>query len=85
MPLIAGLLLGGAMWTKPTAGAFIWGVLLLLALDLWRVKMALAEHGGLALKLRFWPGWRVSRWGRCGTSATLPSATMSSTCRRASG
>ncbi len=36
--LIAGLLLGGALWTKPTAGAFIWGVLLLLGLDLVRVR-----------------------------------------------
>ncbi len=36
--LIAGLLFGGAMWTKPTAGAFIWGVLLLLAVDLARVR-----------------------------------------------
>ncbi len=36
--MIAGLLFGAAMWTKPTAGAFIWGVLLLLALDLWRVR-----------------------------------------------
>lgn len=36
--LIAGLMFGGAMWTKPTAGAFIWGVLLLLAVDLIRVR-----------------------------------------------
>ena len=37
--VIAGLLLGGAMWTKPTAGAFIWGVLLLLAIELGRVRL----------------------------------------------
>jgi 4-amino-4-deoxy-L-arabinose transferase-like glycosyltransferase len=36
--LIAGLLFGAAMWTKPTAGAFIWGVLLLLAAELVRVR-----------------------------------------------
>jgi len=36
--LIAGVLFGGAMWVKPTAGAFIWGVLLLLAVDLVRVR-----------------------------------------------
>ena len=36
--LIAGILLGGALWTKPTAGAFIWGVLLLLLVDLIRVR-----------------------------------------------
>lgn len=35
---IAGLLLGVAMWTKPTAGAFIWGVVLLIALDFVRVR-----------------------------------------------
>lgn len=29
--LIAGLMLGGAMWTKPTAGAFVFGVCLVLA------------------------------------------------------
>lgn len=32
--IVAGLLLGIALFTKPTAGAFIWGVMLLLALDL---------------------------------------------------
>jgi len=36
--VIAGLLLGIALWTKPTAGAFVWGVLLLAALDLVRVR-----------------------------------------------
>jgi hypothetical protein len=37
--LIAGLVLGVALWTKPTAGALVWGVLLLLALDLARVRL----------------------------------------------
>ncbi|MCY4526445.1 MAG: glycosyltransferase family 39 protein, partial [Anaerolineaceae bacterium] len=36
--VIAGLLLGVALWTKPTAGAFILGMALLLALELWRVR-----------------------------------------------
>ncbi len=36
--LIAGVLLGIALFTKPTAGAFVWGVLLLLAADLLRVR-----------------------------------------------
>ena len=36
--IIAGLLLGTALWTKPTAGAFILGVVLLLATELWRVR-----------------------------------------------
>ena len=36
--LLAGLLLGAALWTKPTAGAFVWGVVLLLVVDLLRVR-----------------------------------------------
>jgi 4-amino-4-deoxy-L-arabinose transferase-like glycosyltransferase len=55
--LIAGLLFGAAMWTKPTAGAFIWGVLLLLAVELvrvrfdwhrWRPRLEVAVITGLA-------------------------------------
>ncbi|MBZ0302113.1 MAG: glycosyltransferase family 39 protein, partial [Anaerolineae bacterium] len=55
--LTAGLCLGGAMWTKPTAGALIWGVLLLLAVDLvrlrfdwraWRPRFEVALIMGLA-------------------------------------
>jgi 4-amino-4-deoxy-L-arabinose transferase-like glycosyltransferase len=34
--LIAGLLFGIAMWTKPTAGAFVWGVALLVAVEIAR-------------------------------------------------
>jgi len=49
--LLAGVMLGLAMFTKPTAGAFIWGILLLLAVDLihkrfdfrrWRPRLATA-------------------------------------------
>jgi 4-amino-4-deoxy-L-arabinose transferase-like glycosyltransferase len=36
--VIAGLLLGTGMWTKPTMGAFIWGVALLLAAELVRLR-----------------------------------------------
>ena len=36
--LIAGILLGIGMWTKPTIGAFIWGVLLLFGIELLRVR-----------------------------------------------
>ena len=55
--VIAGLLLGIALWTKPTAGAFVWGVLLLAALDLvrvrfdwraWRLRLEVALLTGLA-------------------------------------
>ena len=41
--LIAGLIFGVAMWTKPTAGAFIWGVILLVLLDLLRVRFDLMQ------------------------------------------
>lgn len=37
--LLAGLMLGISLFTKPTAGAFIWGVLLLLALEAARTKL----------------------------------------------
>lgn len=55
--LLAGIMLGIAMFTKPTAGAFIWGVLLLLAVDLvlkrfqiprWRPRFTVALWTGLA-------------------------------------
>lgn len=36
--LIAGMVFGVAMWTKPTAAAFIWGVILLVAVELVRVR-----------------------------------------------
>ena len=43
--LLAGLMLGLALWTKPTGGAFVWGVILLVALE--------------GLRLRFdWHAWR---------------------------
>ncbi|PJF21458.1 MAG: hypothetical protein CUN56_11005 [Phototrophicales bacterium] len=35
---IAGLFLGIAMWTKPTAGAFIWAVILLVVVEFIRVR-----------------------------------------------
>jgi 4-amino-4-deoxy-L-arabinose transferase-like glycosyltransferase len=31
--VLSGLMLGVALWTKPTAGGFVWGVLLLVAID----------------------------------------------------
>lgn len=36
--VIAGLVFSVALWTKPTAGAFVWGVLLLLVAELIRVR-----------------------------------------------
>lgn len=55
--LLGGFMLGIAMFTKPTAGAFIWGALLLLAVDLvlkrfqlqrWRPRFRVALWTGLA-------------------------------------
>lgn len=36
--LIAGVCFGIAMWTKPTGGAFIWGVIVLVIIDFVRVR-----------------------------------------------
>ncbi|MCY4467008.1 MAG: glycosyltransferase family 39 protein [Chloroflexi bacterium] len=55
--LLAGLLLGIALFTKPTAGAFVWGVLLCLAVEIlrtrldasrWRSRFLVAVYTGLA-------------------------------------
>ncbi len=42
--LIAGLLLGTALWTKPTAGGFALGVVLINAVELWRVRFRWAAY-----------------------------------------
>jgi 4-amino-4-deoxy-L-arabinose transferase-like glycosyltransferase len=36
--LMAGVLFGVAMWTKPTAGGFVWGVVLLVLVEFVRVR-----------------------------------------------
>ncbi len=41
--LLAGMMLGVALFTKPTAGAFFWGVLLLLAAEALRTRLKLAR------------------------------------------
>ena len=41
--ILAGVMLGIAMFTKPTAGAFLWGVLLLLVVDLIRNRFDLHQ------------------------------------------
>jgi len=41
--LLAGIMLGIAMFTKPTAGAFVWGVLLLFVLELLRTRLRARE------------------------------------------
>ncbi|MYD09329.1 MAG: glycosyltransferase family 39 protein [Chloroflexi bacterium] len=54
---LAGIMLGIALFTKPTAGAFVWGILLLLAVELirsrfdpgrWLARFRLALWTGLA-------------------------------------
>ena len=53
--LLAGILLGIALFTKPTAGAFIWGILLLLGVDLARRRFYL--HAWLPrFKVALWTG-----------------------------
>ncbi len=37
--VIAGILLGAGLWTKPTMGAFVWGVLLLGFIELMRLRL----------------------------------------------
>ncbi len=49
--LLAGLAFGVAMWTKPTAGAFVWGVMLLVAWEFLRVRGSLRA---------FWPRFEVA-------------------------
>jgi hypothetical protein len=51
--IIAGLMLGIALWTKPTAGGLIWGVVLAVALEGLRV--------GLDWR-RWWPRFQVAFW-----------------------
>lgn len=41
--LIAGICFGIAMWTKPTGGAFVWGVIVLVIAELIRVKFNIKQ------------------------------------------
>ena len=51
--LLAGIMLGIALFTKPTAGALVWGVLLLFGAELWRTRF----------RIRQWmPRFRVVFW-----------------------
>jgi hypothetical protein len=51
--LLAGLMLGIAMYTKPTAGAFIWGVVLVVAIELVRLRF----------RIQLWlPRFMVAFW-----------------------
>ena len=53
--LLAGVMLGIALFTKPTAGAFIWGVALCLGADLLRARHDLARWLP-RLKVALWTG-----------------------------
>lgn len=60
---IAGLFFGVAMWTKPTAGAFVWGVVLVVGvgalLAAWKARRG--GKGSLAaLVADFWPRVEVA-------------------------
>jgi hypothetical protein len=50
--IIAGLLLGIGMWTKPTMGGFIWGVALLAAIEIGCQFWKTARQDGIAARLR---------------------------------
>ena len=58
--LIAGFFLGIALWTKPTGGALILGVALLVAVEALRVRFDLRK---------LWPRFQVTLW--CGL-ASIP-------------
>lgn len=49
--LLAGLMLGVALWAKPTAGAFVWGVMLLVAVEGLRVRFNIRA---------WWPRFEVA-------------------------
>ncbi len=51
--ILAGAVLGIALFTKPTAGAFLWGVLLLLAIELARKRLSIR---------RCLPQFRIALW-----------------------
>ena len=52
---LAGIMLGIALFTKPTAGAFVWGVLLLFALELLRTRLR-AKQWMPRFMVVFWTG-----------------------------
>ena len=53
--LLAGVMLGIALFTKPTAGAFIWGVMLLLAFEILRAGLR-PELWLPRARVAFWTG-----------------------------
>lgn len=64
--VIAGLLLGIGMWTKPTMGAFIWGVVLMLGVEFVRRLLNYRQGGQSDSPARFnpftWPRVQVAIW-----------------------
>ena len=80
--LLAGFMLGIALFTKPTAGAFVWGVLLLLAVALvlkrfqlrrWRPRFKVAVWTGLAC-LPLGALWYLRNLALAHEVVTLPKA-----------
>lgn len=51
--LLAGLMLGIGLWTKPTMGAFVWGMALFAPAEIWRVRGRLREA---------WPRVQLLGW-----------------------
>lgn len=59
--IIAGLLLGIGMWTKPTMGGFIWGVALLVAVDL-ALRLYRREQRKIPRSVVFNPRFEAALW-----------------------
>jgi hypothetical protein len=57
--LIAGLCFGIAMWTKPTAGAFVWGVLLLVVAD-FLLKVSIGGYSPREAFRQWYPRFEVA-------------------------
>ena len=58
--VIAGLLLGVGMWTKPTMGAFIWGVALLVVIEY--IYRFVQTNSPLAALRTTWPRLQIAVW-----------------------
>ena len=88
--LLSGLILGIALYTKPTAGAFIWGVALMLLLEFARTRckwetlkprLVVAFWAGLAC-LPFGGIWYLRNWLLGHEVVTLPAEIWLTQARR---
>jgi hypothetical protein len=73
--IIAGLLLGIGMWTKPTMGAFIWGVALLVGIEIVRQWVRSRGEDYHAPRARIWQAIRGA-WPRIQVAVWAGSASI---------